>query len=316
MSIKQPVEHFLDVRGSWRLGFRGFLTRYSGLTLSGILFTTASMGTPWWWPNIENDYYQINLKYAAEISIILIGFIVLLMFYYLRQRSRRSLQIKYYLHQLSHDIRERQTELHEKLSPGRKYSRGKLRKELEILLKGVCENIACQFRYITGDDSISVAIRLASFDDEKGEVLYKTFARSKGLNDKRKKTSESISLKQGIARFLREDKGSQGILIYNDLIKANEVGAYKLTENDRKYPEEIKTMMVAPMNSWAGDKEDMIGILYVASRNKNIFSPFLVDQLAAAADLTAIAVASSMELVRLKCFGDKKNRGTNYAKSI
>ena len=185
-----------------------------------------------------------------------------------------------------------------------------------MLLKEVCENIACQFRFLTGDESISTAIRLAVYHDNQNVIVYKTFARTKGLNDKRKKTTEPIPINEGIARFLREEKKAQGILIYNDLDAAANVGSYKITENDRKDPKEIKTMMVAPLNAWAGKKDDMIGILYVTSRKKGVFSPVHVDQLVAAADLTAVAIASSMELVRLKCLGDKSNRGEDYAKNI
>ena len=315
-SKKQPVDHFVDVMDSWRLGVLGFFTRYSGLSVSGILFTGISMGTPWWWPQSINRKYEIDIQWAAGITIFITGVIVLLTFYYLRKRSIRSLNIKYYLHQLSHDIRERQTELHDKLSPGKKYSKGKLRKELEILLKEACENIASQFRLLTGDETVSAAIRLAVYDDNADEIVYKTFARTKGLNDKRKKTSEPISIKEGIARFLREDKKAQGVLVYNDLQVAANGGSYKITENDRKYPNEIVTMMVAPLNAWAGTQEDMIGILYVTSRKSNVFSPVHVDQIAAAADLTAVAVASSIELVRLKCLGDNSNRSNEYAKQI
>jgi hypothetical protein len=115
---------------------------------------------------------------------------------------------------------------------------------------------------------------------------------------------------------LREVKNCQGVLIYNDLSAAADMDAYKITVNDRKYPKEINTMMVAPLNAWAGAKEDMIGILYVTSRNKDVFLPSHVDQIASAADLTAVAVASSMELVRLKCLGDQTTKSKEYAKNI
>jgi hypothetical protein len=313
---KQPVDHFVDVMDSWRLGLLGFFTRYSGLSISGIIFTGLSMGTPWWWPSSINNKYEIDLQWVTGISIFTIGTVVFLLFYYLRKRSIRSLKIKYYLHQLSHDIRERQSELHDKLSPGKKFSKGKLKKELEFLLKEVCENIACHFRLLAGDETISAAIRLAVYDEKNKRVVYKTFARTKGLNNNRQKSSEPIPINEGIARFLREVKNCQGVLIYNDLSAAADMDAYKITVNDRKYPKEINTMMVAPLNAWAGAKEDMIGILYVTSRNKDVFLPSHVDQIASAADLTAVAVASSMELVRLKCLGDQTTKSKEYAKNI
>lgn len=314
MGSTNPVDHYIDVRDSWKVGLLGFFTRIKGIVLSGVI-TVASMGAPWWWPDGVNNQYEINLKWAIATLIFLVGATVTGLFYFLRFRSIRSLKIKYHLHQLTHDIRDRQTELYDKLAPGKKYSKGKLRKELEILLREVCENIASQFRSITGDEHVAAAIRLAVYDDEKNEICYKTFARSKGLNPQRKKTSEAISIKEGIARFLSEEKKAQGVLIYNDLMEAEKVGTYKITENDRKYSDEVCTMMVAPLNAWAGKKEDMIGILYITSRKKNTFSAIHVDQIAFSADLTALAVAGSMEFVRLKCVNDKKEGG-EHAKAL
>lgn len=315
MGPKQPVDHFIDGRDSWRLGLLGFFPRIKGIALSGVI-TIVSMGAPWWWPNNISNQYEINLKLTITILVFMAGSAFTGSFYYLRHRSIRSLNIKYCLHQLAHDIRDRQTELHEKLASGKKYGRGNLRKELEILLRGVCENISYQFRSITGDDNVAAAIRVAVYNAEKKEICYKTFARSKGLNSQRSKNSEPISIKEGIARFLREDKKAQGVLIYNDLKNAEEVGTYKMTENDKKYKEEVCTMLVAPLNAWAGKKEDMIGILYITSRKNNTFSAVHVDQIAFAADLTANAVASSIELVRLKCLSDESKGGREYAKSL
>lgn len=315
MSDKQPVNHYVDGRDAWRIGVHGFFTKAKVICISGLI-TILSMGSPWWWPDNIPGKKEINLKWAAFVLFFMIGGGVVSLLYYLRNRAIRSLNIKYYLHQIAHDLRQRQTELHEKLHPGKKYSKGKLRKELEILLKEVCENIASQFRTITNDNSIAVAIRLAVYDDKKNEIFYKTFARSNGLNSQRKKTSQKISIKEGIARFLRDEKKAQGVLIYNNLHEAATVGTYKITENDQKYKDDISTMMVAPLNAWAGTKEDMIGILYITSRNKKVFNAVHVDQIAFSADLTALAVASAMELVRLKCFGDNSKRKRSYAKAL
>jgi hypothetical protein len=77
---KQPVDHFVDVMDSWRLGLLGFFTRYSGLSISGIIFTGLSMGTPWWWPSSINNKYEIDLQWVTGISIFTIGTVVFLLF--------------------------------------------------------------------------------------------------------------------------------------------------------------------------------------------------------------------------------------------
>ena len=59
----------------------------------------------------------------------------------------------------------------------------------------------------------------------------------------------------------------------------------------RKYTDEIKTMMVAPLNAWDGKRQSMIGLLYVTSREKNIFSIKYVDSMRFVADIVAKAFA-------------------------
>ncbi|MBI3353795.1 MAG: hypothetical protein HY034_02760, partial [Nitrospirae bacterium] len=131
---------------------------------------------------------------------------------------------------------------------------------------------------------------LATMEDDKTQkIVYTTVGRSSGLSSKREETTEGISANEGIPRFFIEEKGSQGILIYNDLHKASSMGAYKRTANDAKYPDEIKTMMVAPLNAWDGKRQSMIGILYIASRESNAFSIIYVDSMRFVADIIAKA---------------------------
>ena len=274
------------------------------------------MGAPWWWPANVPAEITVDLRYLFLIVFLVFGGLFTLTLIYLRKRTMRSLETKYYLHQLAHDIREKQSELHEKLAPNKKFSKNKLNKELEMLLSQICENVCKHFNLLTGDDSIGVAIRLATLGSNKKSIVYKTYARSKGLNSHRKKHSEPIPINKGIPRFLREDKNAQGVLFYNDLIGAEEDGTYTLTKNDKLYPDEIITMMVAPLNAWSGVEPDMIGLIYITSRKKNTFKPKLVDSLGFVADLTASSVANTIELVRLKCENQKINTGGKYAKII
>ena len=312
---KPSVQHLSEGRNAWKLGVIGFFTRLKGIALTAVL-TLFTMGVPWWIPDSYKLNGQITIQHQDLIvgSFIVLGGFLTLSFYYLRKRSIRSLDTKYYLHQLSHDIRDKQTDLHEKLFGDKKYSLGKLHKDLELLLNEVSENISSHFKLITGDSTICVAIRLVRYEKSDRQLYYRTYARSKGFNPQRKKNSQDIPANKGIPRFLKEDNDGQGILIYNDLKAAKENGTYFFTKNDDKFPDDVKTMMVAPLNAWSGSKESMIGLLYITSRESDVFKPIHVDSMAFAADLTASAVANSFEIVKEKI----KNGGSrgDYAKAI
>lgn len=303
--MKKSVEHYTDGRAAWSLGFTGFLVRARGIAVM-IGITILSMGSPWWLPNELSESVAVNLKLLTVVVVFVIGAIIVIGFIHLRNRTKRTLETNYFLHRLAHDIRDRQTELHKKLAPEKNYSKGKQTKELKLLLTQACENIVTYFSLLTDKQAISAAIRLARYDESERKIVYQTVARSKGLNSQRGKTSEAIPMNQGIPRFLREEKGAQGVLIYNNVADAAELGAYHLTNNDQKYSDDIKTMMVAPLNAWSGKKQDMVGILYITSRESNVFSVKHVDSMAFVADVTAAAIATSIELVRLKCDGQEK----------
>lgn len=311
----KSVSHYSDGRNAWKVGFLGFMLRFKGLAIASCI-TIISMGVPWWFPANVPDNIQVNRKLLIVLTLLFVGSLSLSLLIYLRKRTIRSLEIKYNLHLIAHEIRDKQTELHESLIPGKNYPKSKLNKELEILLKQICENVANHFKELTGDATIGAAIRLATFSDDKQSIVYKTFARSKNLNSHRKKDSEPIPTNKGIPRFLREDKNAQGILIYHDLNEAEQDATYIKTKNDRKYPSDITTMMVSPLNAWSGRKQDMIGILYVTSRNDNIFKIIHVDSLAFLADLTANSIANTIELVRLKCQNPDLNKGKSYAQNL
>ncbi len=73
---------------------------------------------------------------------------------------------------------------------------------------------------------------------------------------------------------------------------------------------------IAPLNAWSGAKQDMIGIMYITSRETNSFEVKHVDSMAFVSDLTAGAVANTIELVRLKCNNPELNKGGKYVKAL
>ncbi|HEX5355272.1 MAG TPA: hypothetical protein VFW93_03580, partial [Aquabacterium sp.] len=290
-------EALIEGRNAWRLGVIGFWVRIKGIVAT-VFITAVTAGTPWWHPEPFEANFTVKSSYLFLVVTLGLGIFFSLGFIYLRVRSIRSLETKYYLHRLAHDVRDRQTELHRKLRDLGGYTQEQLHIDLESLLNEVVENVAAHFRLLTGDNSVCAAIRLARYDVEQQSIVYRTYARSKGLNPKRKKNSEDIPVSQGIPRYLREKNESRGILIYNDLDEAEKMGLFQKTKNDRDFPDDIRTLMVAPMNAWSGAEESMLGILYVSSRKKGVFGAILVDSMLFAADVTASAVANSFEFVR------------------
>ncbi len=224
-------------------------------------------------------------------------------FFYLGKRSKRSLEIKFCLHQISHFIRDENALLRSHIHSEETLSEKKQEEMVKSFLKGTCEKIKSYFTLLTYDSSVEVAIRLAvteTNDDGQGRIVYKTYARSSGLNSNRSKTSESIPINEGIPKFLRDKHGGQGILIYNNFEGAAREGVYKFTDNDKRYPDEIKTAMVAPLNSWGINHEDVIGILFITSRNEKTFSIKHADSIAFVADMVANAISNYTYLVKLK----------------
>lgn len=289
---RQAVEHFSEGREAWRLGVLGFFTRKRG-QITAVFLTLITMGVPWWWPANYPDKITIYTNILIPVIILLFGTGLVSGLYYLKKRSLRSLDIKQQLHHLAHYIRDQYSECCRRsassyLPPDTERSR-----QFCQMLEQICEHVKTYFRRLTNDQTIEAAIRLAvpPRNNRGIPVVYRTVARSHGLNPLRGKTTEDIPANEGIPRFLRQEKNSQGVLFYNDLKEAAENGTYKKTRNDELYPDEIKTMMVAPLNGWDGKKQNMIGLFYITSREHNTFRVKYVDSMAFTSDIVANAVA-------------------------
>ncbi|MFC1769645.1 GAF domain-containing protein, partial [Nitrospirota bacterium] len=170
------------------------------------------------------------------------------------------------------------------------------RGNIKYYLKECSNNVRNYYVKLLSDDTVSVAIRLATRDSKPSNaVVYRTYGRSTGLNPNRQNTSEDISINEGIPRYLA-DQDFKGVLMYNNIEEAARIGAFKKTRNEEKYKEEVVSMMVAPLNSWSVTKQKMIGIIYVTSRKNNAFSVKHVDSMRFMADLVAQSIASIVHL--------------------
>jgi hypothetical protein len=299
--MSECVEHFIEGKHAWKIGVLGFFTRLRGLVLTSVL-TLLTMGTPFWWPQqfpdkVEIHFVKIFLCLASGLGLSLVAG-----FYYLRKRSQRSLDTKAYLHEMSHFIRDNQTKVYKLVN--KKIERNTEDEDSERFqnfIEGICNKIKYYYVNITNDTTVECSIRLAvdiSTVEGKSDIRYVTVGRSSGLNKRREDSSEAIKSNEGLARFMIEQK-EQGVLVYNDLQKAIGLNLFKETENERRFPDEIKTMMVAPLNSWDGKRQSMIGLLYVSSRNKNVFNVRNIDSMRFLSDFVAQSIADTVNVLKV-----------------
>lgn len=296
------VDAFAEGQSAWKYGVVGFFTRIRGILLTvGIM--TATMGSPWWLPSQVSIPLLLTASTKKVIlwASFLMSIILVCGFLYLRKRTLRSLDIKALLHNFAHYLRDYQT---------RVFKRTLCQKGLfaiqDVALERFCDYVdrMCEFTkdyfgLMTHDSTINCAIRIAvEIDDSESKgtrVVYRTLGRSSGLSAARIETSEDVPSNQGIPRFLIDEHDCKGVLRYNDLEEAAKIGAFKITKNEKKFPEEITTMLVAPMNGWDGKKHSMIGLLYVSSRNRRVFHQKHVDCMRFVADMVASSLSFTVQ---------------------
>ncbi|AGF77427.1 hypothetical protein UWK_00853 [Desulfocapsa sulfexigens DSM 10523] len=292
--MSECVDHFEDGRNAWQIGALGFFSRLRGFLIT-VLITIISMGTPFWWPEHFKSTRIIEMKSVFLVLVFLFSLIFCASFFYLRLRTIRSLDIKFYLHSLSHFLRDYQTKICKRRHSHQKRNEKHEIKFLRKFTGKICDHLKDYYIRLLKDDSIEVAIRLAKEKDIEGvnKITYYTIARSSGFNKNRYKTSEAICSDEGIPSFFLKKK-EQGILIFNDLERASKQEFYKKTKNDDQYPDEVKTMMVAPLNGYDGQGISMIGLLHITSRKKNTFNITHVDSLKFTADLIAKSICHAV----------------------
>lgn len=298
---KEGVSHWVDGSNTWMLGFSGFLLRIRGLITTSVLIPLPLAGVPFWWPETIPEKINVSLPSALMHSALLFLCMFIIAFFYVRGRTSRSLSMKAELHHLMHDSRDALGDLLKRIKKanGINYNtQGQHeRKHIKEYSKNICEIIAAYFSVLMNDNSIGCAIRMGIRNPEKptDEIKYVTIGRSSILNRGRENSSEPVARSAGIpAFFLSEKIKCNGVLFYDDLIKAASNNAYVITDNDRKYPEDIGTMIVAPINGWNGAKMDLIGLFYLTSKSDKILSPKHVDLIKFTADHLAIVYSSML----------------------
>lgn len=307
------VDHYVDGKSTASLGLKGFFTRYRGLALivsPGLLV----MGEPFWWETVSGWWNSLKIKFlnndvsqaqelaansfAEERSHLIASFIfiafVYLLFTYGQKRTIRSLQIKNLLHDYSHETRDEICEFidaRQYCSDGSSSNEKDFHQTLDKFSHKVCDVIAQHSCKLFNDEEVGCAIRLLRTDN--GTMGYKTVGRSPTMNKGRAKTTESLAPDKGIPNLLRQlNRENMGVLYYSDIPKAVLSGAYIMTENDGIYKDEVKSMIVAPINGWHENGYTLIGLLHITSRTDKILKPIHVDMVKFFADDLAATFSS------------------------
>lgn len=288
--------HWVDGSSTWQLGVQGFFLQIRGI-LFQILIGVPLAGVPFWWP--ENYSYVLNIKLEYFIALTMFVFLTLATcgLIYLRLRTRRSLEIKSKLHRIVHDSRDCLSLLL-KITKVRKGPKSKdsvqhCRTVVIDFSNQSCSNIVSYFTAMLNDRTIGCAIRLAfKHTEESGARQYITVGRAGELNPARSMTSEPVSSNQGIPNFFLSEGSPSGVLFFDDLKMAELHKAYFMTKNDITYKSDFKTMVVAPINGWNGEKNDLIGLLYITSKTDRIIDPKHVDMMKFSADHLALVYSS------------------------
>ncbi len=288
--IKSPVDHFSSGVRAWETGFESFFRRNVGIA-STLILTVGSMGLPWWWPTSVESFpvlVTIPTKLVVAGSLLSVGALAIGSMLIIRYRSQRSLRVKDALHSLAHAMRDASnTAFSQPLSS---LNKKRSCEKLEELCNNLANLIQSYFTILSGDPSVAAAIRLC-YSETPDKVAYHTFGRSSGLSQGRKDTSEAISANSGIPRFFIEEKKCKGVLIYNDIDEAAQCGTFHKTQNEKTFPLDIITLMVAPLNAWDGKRVSMIGLLYVSSRKQQAFGLKDTDTMRFLADCLASTIA-------------------------
>ncbi len=299
------VIHLTSATNSWMLGLKGFFMRCRGIStvvllptvIAIILAVIFSTGEPWWWRHNASITLEI-IPLIVVVSIILVIVVVGLIMHS-RHKEIRNLALSFASHNLTHNARDSICNLMEKTHDKKEYTLADEIINLDVISNDLCTNIQHYLQDLVGDRTIGCAIRIGIENvDSNNEIEYHTIGRSSNLDVGRKKTTEPLKRSEGIPHFL-ESRG-QGILFYDDIELAIKNKAYIETKNDQSYKKEVKSMIVAPINGWNGNSQDLIGLLHITSKTEKIINASYVDVMKYHGDFLAITYASIFSRLQSK----------------
>lgn len=262
-----PFRHVptIDPSREWATTFEFFL-RLRGI-VTAVVIEIGTSAAIW-------SYLGVS----AGIAAVIVAVSMTLMLYWARNERLRSVKRDNQLHNILHFTRDHLAKIHE--IDGR--SKTKLKSSLDSFHHEIVEHLATYFRCDLNSADIGCALRLA--ENVKGEPCYVTYARSKGLEEIRERQSKPLPAGKGLAQALRS-KEMKGVFIIDCIQSAAEVGLWELSPNDDL--RDVRSLMVAPINTIEGGRPGMIGILYITAQ-KPIFKNRHTISLKAFADLLGL----------------------------
>lgn len=295
MSKNKCVQPYTEGLGAWKKSKRLFIFRIRGI-LGSIAISLLTLGsTPLWLNTLIDPSKTIKVQYVFIISLILLIIIIITSLLLYRRSLLFDLNARNLLHKFSHRIRDIHTSNFKKILNRQRFTSENYDEYLDKLAKQANK----LFNHYKGNNT-DCCIRLAFSDKElEGNVIYRTKARTDGLHTNRHQYSEDIPANKGIPKYLIEKNDGLGILIYNDIQEAITYNLFVETQNERNFPDDINTMMIAPLNAWDGKKQSMIGIIYITSRKKGIFKEKDVDILRYIADKLSDSIAITTHLYKI-----------------
>ncbi len=282
MNREQGFSYWVDGRRTWELGIAGFFTRLRAYIASSVLVGLPLAGTPFWWPTKLPDTVEVSTVALVLLAGALAFGVFTLLFFYVRARTERSLEIKSKLHCLLAEMNQALQVLHRrhsKIPPNGEHTAVHEGQHLVAASSSLAEVIGQYFATLTGDKTVGAIICLATAsEDDPKLTVYSTFGRSGALNKDRGTSSEPTPRDKGFPKFFLENKaGCRGVLFIEDITKATAKDVYFRTRNDEIYGEDFKTLAVVPITGWNGVGEDLIGLLALTSRGRRILQPRHVD---------------------------------------
>jgi hypothetical protein len=282
MDRKQGFSYWVDGRRTWELGIAGFFTRLRAYIGSSVLVGLPLAGTPFWWPDKLPSSIEVNTV-GLMLAVGAVAFLLFtLIFFYVRARTERSLEIKSKLHRLLAEMNHSLQTLyrrHSRLPPNDEHTAVHEGEHLVAATNHIAEVIGQYFTTLTGDRTVAAIICLATASEQDPKLtVYSTFGRSGALNKDRGNSSEPTPRDKGFPKFFLENKaGCRGVLFIEDITKATAKDVYFRTKNDEIYAEDFKTLAVVPITGWNGIGEDLIGLLALTCRSRRILQPRHVD---------------------------------------
>lgn len=310
----KSVEYHSGYQNPLEKSFFSFFLQKKGILLT-VLLNLIGGGIFAWIDKTKDLFsYQFILTSTELILIAFVCmaiFIVIISVFY--SNNGKLSKLPWYLHQFAHYLRDRHSITEELARSQKNLSRLQREDYRHAYCDNVCNKIRDYFRILINDDTIECAIRLADRDSnnpDNSDVLYATSGRSNGFSPGRDETSEPISAKEGVPKKFFE-KDYLGVYIYYNLKVAADEDHFKATKSERRYGDDVKTFMVAPINGWDSDEKSMIGLLFVTSK-KSPFHKKYTESIKLFADLLGESIPKIIDLYYNSLKQNKNARRGKY----